>query len=766
MSWWSFVLTFKFFIMSLTTTKTAIKVPVLISASLILASSAISLFISWGMMATFAGFAIAPKQTVRIAAAGAGASAEILPACSDGIDNNGDGRIDLDDPRCQDASDSGELVRWVSDPIRHVPPFSTRGALPRDQRQGVDMPLLGNFDEDVALEVAVFQTRVWDYVSNNQDAPILIYDSNGSLLTSLSHPWTPVLDPNQFIGDQLVDDLDGDGSDEIIFSTIYTDYSRAELWIVRNGSQLERLSTFINDTDIAITSGYLMGDVVARRKAIIVRNNLSQRNGYELIAFDEQGSILGEQTMGGELRVSRPYLADIDGDRNSEIIVYTQGRTSEVSPASANIRIVSTTGILLTTYEVTNIEQSPEGCIDLLWIPQPDKCRGPSSFINDMAIGDMDSDGALELVVATIKGVIVLGWDDTTNGLRQLWSYDYTSTSGNIEFDFLFLSLGDITGDGRLDIVGTFFTDPDIFNPQVQYYGAIAISNEGSQLWEYVQAVDYDHALFPDFPTLVNIDGDQGAEVFFGSRRKCWVGNPLVACYYPPEGSNATLILLDNDGLEFQEFHKTYLNGKNIQNTVFDYHGFEAYSSPVVGYLGVERRPGIVFTGTLLYHGERSDIGDTSYVFTLDNAQISDRQAYPLWPMRRKETTGHSRINACDDDYDCQRGQIYVTGVCVENTCEYSQLTNLPFRRGDANGDGWIDISDPISTLSAVYLNGTPLNCQDAADANDSGALDKDDAIFTLRWLFDGSGMLPPLPGTETLGSDLTDDGLGCTRYP
>jgi hypothetical protein len=43
----------------------------------------------------------------------------------------------------------------------------------------------------------------------------------------------------------------------------------------------------------------------------------------------------------------------------------------------------------------------------------------------------------------------------------------------------------------------------------------------------------------------------------------------------------------------------------------------------------------------------------------------------------------------------------------------------------------------------------------DAADADDSGALDLTDAIFVLGYLFQG-GSTPPAPGPKTCGPDTT----------
>lgn len=88
------------------------------------------------------------------------------------------------------------------------------------------------------------------------------------------------------------------------------------------------------------------------------------------------------------------------------------------------------------------------------------------------------------------------------------------------------------------------------------------------------------------------------------------------------------------------------------------------------------------------------------------------------------------------------------------------------FRRGDANGNGDVDIADAVFVLASLFVPGaSPTDCADAADANDDGALDVSDAVRLLSALFTGtSGPLPaPYPGC---GTDPTVDGLDCGSAP
>jgi len=82
------------------------------------------------------------------------------------------------------------------------------------------------------------------------------------------------------------------------------------------------------------------------------------------------------------------------------------------------------------------------------------------------------------------------------------------------------------------------------------------------------------------------------------------------------------------------------------------------------------------------------------------------------------------------------------------------------FRRGDADGDGSVDITDPIAVLLRLFQGGEPFPCEDAADGDDDGEISLTDAIVILVRLFQGGEPLPP-PGPGDCGEDPTGDRLG-----
>ncbi len=83
------------------------------------------------------------------------------------------------------------------------------------------------------------------------------------------------------------------------------------------------------------------------------------------------------------------------------------------------------------------------------------------------------------------------------------------------------------------------------------------------------------------------------------------------------------------------------------------------------------------------------------------------------------------------------------------------------FIRGDANGDGVINIADVIFDLNVLFSQESG-NCHDARDANDDGSNDIADTIFILDFLFSVTGNSPSAPWSDC-GTDPTTDALDCT---
>lgn len=164
--------------------------------------------------------------------------------------------------------------------------------------------------------------------------------------------------------------------------------------------------------------------------------------------------------------------------------------------------------------------------------------------------------------------------------------------------------------------------------------------------------------------------------------------------------------------------------------------------------------------------GERIDLVRSSGAdlsALADGEYHSFTAAIPLsWPSARLvlETSGNS--SAGSERYDVRA--VEFLSADASSPCG-GEIPPAPvFRRGDANGDGTLDLSDGVSILLFLFLGSEPPACGDAGDTDDSGSLDVSDAIGVFNHLFLG-GEAPPAPGAETCGEDPTEDELDCAEY-
>jgi hypothetical protein len=73
----------------------------------------------------------------------------------------------------------------------------------------------------------------------------------------------------------------------------------------------------------------------------------------------------------------------------------------------------------------------------------------------------------------------------------------------------------------------------------------------------------------------------------------------------------------------------------------------------------------------------------------------------------------------------------------------------VSFVRGDVNCDGELNITDAVTALNHLFLEGGRLCCGTAADANDDSVINMTDPVATLGYLFLGRD---PLPAPSTFG--------------
>lgn len=105
------------------------------------------------------------------------------------------------------------------------------------------------------------------------------------------------------------------------------------------------------------------------------------------------------------------------------------------------------------------------------------------------------------------------------------------------------------------------------------------------------------------------------------------------------------------------------------------------------------------------------------------------------------------------------RGSLRGRGGASTASCQ----SDIPFRRGDVNADGSVDLSDAITILGALFAGTVLSDCEDVVDANDDGHVNIGDAVGLLSVLFTGGAQLPP-PFPDC-GSDPTPDDLDCAEW-
>ena len=97
-------------------------------------------------------------------------------------------------------------------------------------------------------------------------------------------------------------------------------------------------------------------------------------------------------------------------------------------------------------------------------------------------------------------------------------------------------------------------------------------------------------------------------------------------------------------------------------------------------------------------------------------------------------------------------------------TEEPGQTCASDFRRGDANGDGGVNLSDALAVVNYLFRNGKPPACPDSADFDDRDDIELTDMILIMNFLFNGVDLSAP-PGPFQCGPDPTPDGLAECAY-
>jgi hypothetical protein len=100
-------------------------------------------------------------------------------------------------------------------------------------------------------------------------------------------------------------------------------------------------------------------------------------------------------------------------------------------------------------------------------------------------------------------------------------------------------------------------------------------------------------------------------------------------------------------------------------------------------------------------------------------------------------------------------------GPVLQITYALPQPEGRPqFHRGDPDGSGNNDISDPVHLLVHLFLGGPEGSCRESADSNNDAVVDIADALGMLFYLFLGSNA-PAAPGSSSAVCGTDPDPAG-----
>ncbi|MEM7167130.1 MAG: LamG-like jellyroll fold domain-containing protein [Planctomycetota bacterium] len=186
--------------------------------------------------------------------------------------------------------------------------------------------------------------------------------------------------------------------------------------------------------------------------------------------------------------------------------------------------------------------------------------------------------------------------------------------------------------------------------------------------------------------------------------------------------------------------------------------------------------PGATTDTLTLASVDAADAGD--YTVTVSNIcgfDLSDAATLSLLPMVDCDCNSNGVIDSVEiaqgQQADCNNNGIPDSCDIAGGTSVDSDNNAIPdecqagFVRGDCDVSGGINLVDAVFLLQFLFASGPLSTCSDACDANDDGMLDLTDPISVLCALFCVPAQGLPAPGVGCGPDPSSGDTLDCISY-
>jgi RHS repeat-associated protein len=619
-----------------------------------------------------------------------------------------------------------------------------------------------------------------DLIGSQTDHYILLNEGDGSFAQEVVYPTG---DGGFKMGVEIVD-MNNDG----ILDLVSRGSDNVQVFIGKGDGSFEAVRNTQSPVPLHNLARLAVGDINSDGFPDVISQRWRSVGGWpELYVFlnDGSGSLMSPTVLRfeGLSELSQPSLADINGNGNLDLIVYTRQGIGSGSIFAVRSALGDGAGGFAEPQIIEEVTQERFHLIDLNNDNFPDlvwekatgvigvamndglggfgqvssfEIGGSGSFQAQLEKGfaDLDGDGALDLVIRTGRGVSVLFGDGNGGFPRGEQyqthaspTYNLASTSGNN------LTIGDFDGDGFQDIVLA-----DNYDSELKILRGIGDGKFDGPIYRYVsppavagEVADMNGDGHLDWVAISSATTTESPRlsVFFGDG----LGGIASRVDYPIGEANSIAVGdVDNDG------HVDVVINQNATDVAF-------YKNAGDGSL------------------ELMQTQSTTSSFAVRSLTIADVNADGFNDLIASASVGSSIFYGSD------------SGLFSESAVPITSTTGNDFRRqavADFNGNGFLDIASPTNSTNGwnillstplgdyaesptFYSDGNSVRHIAAGDVDGDGDLDLytyeygDRSVSLTVWLNNGLGeftrassrSIPAFShGSALVATDLNGDGF------